>query len=85
MCFQRGQLFNIIKVNRIVRIYLSSIYDEYVKDLGGCLGLFHKLCSTNFTVEQLHKKLEFVECLFSCSYNFTFFSRTECVKLKLFS
>jgi len=54
-------------------------------DLGavrGCLGLLCELCSTNFTVEQLHKKLEFVEYLFSCSHNFIFFSWTECVKLK---
>ena len=26
-----------------------------------CLELLHKLCSTNCTVEQLHKKLEFVK------------------------
>jgi hypothetical protein len=30
--------------------------------------------STNSTVEQLYKKLEFVEYLFRCSYNSTFFS-----------
>ena len=40
----------------------------------GCLGLFHKLCSTNSTMEQLHKKLEFVEYLFRCSHNSTAFS-----------
>ena len=30
----------------------------------GCLGLLHELCSINSIVEQLHKKLEFVEYLF---------------------
>ena len=39
----------------------------------GCLALFHELCSTNSTIEQLHKKLEFMEYLFRCSYNSTFF------------
>jgi hypothetical protein len=29
--------------------------------LRGCLGLLHKLCSTNSIVEQLYKKLEFEE------------------------
>ena len=53
-------------------------------DLRGCLGLLHKLCSTNSTVEQLHKKLEFVEYLFRCSHNSTFFPRAECVELKPF-
>ena len=38
-----------------------------------CLTLFYKLYSTNSTVEQLHKKLEFVEYLFRCSYNSTLF------------
>jgi hypothetical protein len=51
-------------------------------------GVFGTISQT--LLHKLHrgaapKKLEFVECLFSCSYNFTFFSRTECVKLKLFS
>ena len=41
-------------------------------------------CSTNSTVEQLHKKLEFVEHLFRCSHNSTLFPRTECVELKPF-
>ena len=49
----------------------------------GCLALLYELCSTNSTIEQLHKKLEFVEYLFRCST--TIFSRTECVELKLFS
>jgi hypothetical protein len=31
------------------------------------------------------KKKEFVEYLFRCFHNSTFFSRTECVKLKPFS
>ena len=38
----------------------------------------------NFTVEQLHKKLEFVEYLFRCLYNSTIFLPTECVELKPF-
>ena len=50
----------------------------------GCLGLLHKLCSTNSIMEQLHKKLEFVEYLFRCSHNSTLFPRTECVELKPF-
>jgi len=50
----------------------------------GCLGRLHKLCSTNSTVEQLHKTLEFVKYLFRCSHNSTLFSRTERVELKLF-
>ena len=33
-------------------------------------------------MEQLHKKLEFVEYLFRCSHNSTIFPRTECVELK---
>ena len=33
------------------------------------MGLLHKLCSINFTMEQLHQKLEFVEYL--CTINFT--------------
>jgi hypothetical protein len=41
-------------------------------------------CSTNSTVEQLHKKLEFVKYLFRCSHNSTLFPRTECVELKPF-
>ena len=52
--------------------------------LRGCLGLLHKLCSTNSTVEQLHKKLEFVEYLFRCSHNSTLFPGAECVELKPF-
>jgi hypothetical protein len=38
---------------------------------------------TNFTVEQLHKKLKFVEYLFRCSHN-SIFLRTEYVELKPF-
>jgi len=38
----------------------------------------------NSTVEQLHKKLEFVEYLFRCSHNSIIFPRTECVELKPF-
>ena len=49
-----------------------------VSALRGCLVLLHKL------VEQLHKKLEFVEYLFSYSHNSTLFPRTECVELKPF-
>ena len=48
------------------------------------MGLLHKLCSTNSTVEQLHKKLEFVEYLFRCSHNSALFSGAECVELKPF-
>jgi hypothetical protein len=44
-----------------------------------CLGLLHRPI-----VEQFHKKLEFVEYLFRCSYNSTIFSRIECVELKPF-
>jgi hypothetical protein len=51
----------------------------------GCLELLHKLYSMNSTVEQLHKKLEFVKYLFRCSHNFTLFPRTECVELNPFS
>jgi len=56
------------------------------EDLGlrGCLAQLHELCSTNSIMEQLHKKLEFVEYLFRCSHNSTIFSRIECVELKLF-
>ena len=50
----------------------------------GCLGLLHKLCSINSTVEQLHKKLEFVEYLFRCSHNSTLFSEAKYVELKTF-
>ena len=50
----------------------------------GCLGLLHKLCSINSTVEQLYKKLEFVEYLFRCSHNSTIFPGAECVELKPF-
>jgi len=60
--------------------YLEAMVGTY----RGCLGLLHKLCSTNSTMEQLHKKLEFVEYLFRCSHNSTLFPRTECVELKPF-
>jgi len=39
--------------------------------------------STNFIVEQLHKKLEFVEYL-TCSHSSFLFPRTKCVELKPF-
>jgi hypothetical protein len=35
-------------------------------------------------MEQLDKKLEFVEYLFMCSHNSILFPRTECVELKPF-
>ena len=41
---------------------------------GGALVNYVWDCSTNSTVEQLHKKLEFVEHLFMCSHNSTLFS-----------
>ena len=50
-----------------------------LRDLGGVWD-----CSTNSTMEQLHKKLEFVEYPFRCSHNSTFFTQTECVELKPF-
>jgi len=52
--------------------------------LKGCLALLYELCSTNSNMEQLHKKLQFVEYLFRCSHNSTLFPRAECVELKLF-
>ena len=69
------------KVMIFVEIYVN---ERYITWFRGCLGLLHKLCSTNSIVEQLHKKLEFVEYLFRCSHNSTLFSRAECVELKLF-
>jgi hypothetical protein len=50
----------------------------------GCLGLLHKLCSINFTMEELHKNIEFAEHPFRCSHNFILFPRTEYVELKPF-
>jgi hypothetical protein len=52
--------------------------------LSACFGLLSKLYSINSTVQQLHKKLEFVEYFFRCSHNSTLFSRTECMDLKPF-
>jgi hypothetical protein len=40
-------------------------------------------CSTNSNVEQLYKKLKFVEHFFRCSHNYTLFPLTECVEVKL--
>ena len=63
---------------------VTAVQGGQDRRLRGCLGLLHKLCSINSTIEQLHKKLEFVEYLFRCSHNSTLFSRTECVELKPF-
>ena len=48
----------------------------------GCLELLRKFCFINSTVEQLYKKLELVQHLFKCCYNFIF-SQTEYVKDKI--
>jgi hypothetical protein len=51
----------------------EAVSQHRAQQYRGCLGLLHKLCSTNLIVEQLHKKLKFVEHLFRCSYNSTIF------------
>jgi len=61
----------------ILRIYLARALNERV--LGGVWDY-----STNSIMEQLYKKLEFVEYLYRCSHNSTLFPRTECVELKPF-
>ena len=72
------------KGRQLVRCWSGLLSQLFRRRLRGCLGLLHKLCSTNSTVEQLHKKLEFVEYLFRCSHNSTLFPRTESVELKPF-
>ena len=63
---------------------LEFIFFYQISKFRGCLALLYELCSTNSTMEQLHKKLEFVEYLVRCSHNSTLFPRTECVELKPF-
>jgi len=41
--------------------------------LRGCLRLLYELYSTNSTIEQLQKKLDFVKYLFKYSHNSNFF------------
>jgi len=53
---------NLVKIQTVWLLKIRELY-SFVDGVRGCLGLFHKLCSTNSTVEQLHKKLEFVEYL----------------------
>ena len=65
-------------------LFFKKTDSVLILEFRGCLGLLHKLCSTNSTVEQLHKKLEFVEYLFRCSHNSTIFPGAECMELKPF-
>ena len=60
-------------------LWIGIMRDSLTTVLGGVWD-----CSTNSIVEQLHKKLEFVEYLFRCSHNFTLFLGAECVELKPF-
>jgi len=85
MCF-----FSILQINQDWEGFLKTLADALIPvhliaktlvkfnqiySVMECSELLHKLSSINSTVEQLHKKLEFLEHRFRCFDDFTFFSK----------